>query len=92
MRKNASVTGVQNFDILDLIIAPNPVQNTFNISLLSENLVSEITIVNLQGMVIWNQKTSSQNIEINTSEWSSGVYIVTVKSGAKISINKIIIL
>jgi len=92
LRKAVNLTGVQKQNVVEFQVSPNPVNNILNIHLVSENSRARITIVNLQGMVIWDNVINTANQNINTSNWVPGLYIITVKSGSHISKEKIIIL
>lgn len=90
LRKVTDPLGINTIDALEISIAPNPIQNHLNISLLSESTTSEITIVNLQGVVIWNGKVNTENLIINTSDWTSGVYFITVQSDSKTAVKRLV--
>lgn len=68
-------------------IYPNPTNGIFTIE--NENL-SRITIYNLVGQAIYDASTSENKVNIDASDWNTGVYIVAVtnKSG-DISVKKI---
>ena len=84
----ASAETIENNRIL---IYPNPASTYVNISLGSV-VNANIKIFNTIGQVILNQNYDAVNtIEINTSEFNTGIYFVEINTGNKIITEKIII-
>jgi type IX secretion system substrate protein len=79
-------------------VYPNPFKEGFIVSLLGVNeddMEITVTIHDLTGRVIWNEKTNSRNFpfEINLANRNSGIYfleLINTKSNARISNHKII--
>jgi hypothetical protein len=65
---------IVSIDELNILIYPNPTENTFIIE--SEEVIGEIHIYNVQGKILESLK-SNQNVDtISLSEYASGVYVV----------------
>jgi hypothetical protein len=78
------------FDTAQLQLYPNPVQNEFKIKTpwTGEELMVEI--YNLVGQKIAHQSFNSETIQMDTSNWSQGVYVVKVKKGKEVFTTKMI--
>jgi hypothetical protein len=61
---------------LKLNIYPNPAQNQTTILSPKEALGQEVFIYNLLGQLINNFVLNSQSTSIDTSNWTSGVYLL----------------
>jgi hypothetical protein len=84
-------------DINDLItsnsfsLSPNPASNYFTISL-SNHKKDEVTVADIAGKIIYtNTIKETPQLEINTSTFSEGVYIVQVKSDEFVFTKKVFI-
>jgi hypothetical protein len=61
-------------------IFPNPSNEAFQ--LVVDRLASEkakVQIMNIQGQVVFDETMNNGKLEINTSAWSTGVYMLTVE-------------
>jgi type IX secretion system substrate protein len=56
---------------------PNPVSDMLHITAMTE--IQEVVIYNLPGQQIISGKFNNSNVELNTCELKSGIYIVKVK-------------
>jgi uncharacterized protein YjdB len=77
-------------------VFPNPLkQDKLTIKMDGANTseIFKVIIFNLQGQIVYQTTISGKNfIEINTAGWlKSGVYLVSVQSGQKISTTKLIV-
>jgi len=72
-----SLTNVleNSFDIYEISIYPNPIQNVFYINL-GENKTANLEIYNTQGSLLWNKNAATTEIDI--SFLSSGLYFIVV--------------
>ncbi|MBW6482742.1 MAG: T9SS type A sorting domain-containing protein [Vicingaceae bacterium] len=61
----------------DFAIYPNPTQNQFTVSGITEN--SSITITDMMGKVIYQVTGTANSTQINATSWAKGIYIVQVK-------------
>ncbi|QOD59949.1 T9SS type A sorting domain-containing protein [Polaribacter haliotis] len=91
--QDTSVLSVDNFAEFNnqFLVYPNPASSNFTIS--SENLKLEnIEIYNLLGKKVFHEKVKNESkIEINTSNFSKGIYLIKIKSENKIISKKLII-
>lgn len=77
---------LNNNDLLQEAVSlhPNPVKESFEISLKSNNLGKHkttkafITIADISGREVYKTTTLESNLSVNTSTWLSGVYILKV--------------
>ena len=72
----------QSFDSLSgVLIYPNPTTNELNISLNSDfETATSYTIYNSLGQKILNKKVDSESdLKINTSNYSNGIYFITIE-------------
>ena len=58
-------------------IYPNPTQNQFTVSGITEN--SSITITDMMGKVIYQTTSTANQAQINSTSWAKGMYVVQVK-------------
>ncbi len=58
-------------------IYPNPTQNQFTVSGITEN--SSITITDMMGKVIYQTTSTANQAQINATSWAKGMYVVQVK-------------
>jgi len=71
-----------------ITLYPNPSNDKFTVSAPEKSLIS---IISPQGNIISEQKTTSENTEINLANHSSGLYLIKITSNNK-SITKKVIL
>lgn len=76
-------------------IYPNPVQNSLNLSFSKENSLQpyEINISSIDGKIIYSnysQQPFNTDFQINTSDWSSGIYFLLINNGNEVISRKII--
>ncbi len=73
---NITITGINNFETIELTIAPNPTSNILNIY--TKETINQVEIFNLNGIMI---NTISENVnEINVSELPQGMYILKIRT------------
>ncbi len=66
---------------------PNPTSSNVNISGLTDEAV--VSIINMNGQVMYSSKASSSSISVDVSEYYSGIYIVIIEEKDKIARYKI---
>lgn len=72
---------------------PNPVKNELSINIMGKLCESVIEILNIQSKVVWSQKffiNNSERIVIPTTQLSSGLYFVRIKSSMGVVNRKLI--
>lgn len=79
---NGDVVSVVSSATHKLIAFPNPVQNSFNIQLVSAES-SVINVHDVTGRLVWSKESTQDLINIETSNWENGTYIVDVTQGSK---------
>lgn len=80
-------TGIEKIDPSDFNIYPNPFNESISIKTTHNEAPEEIRIYNLQGILI---QLVSNEMNIQTSSLSSGIYFIHVKIGDKKYIQKLI--
>ncbi|MBU2652121.1 MAG: T9SS type A sorting domain-containing protein [Bacteroidetes bacterium] len=73
----------------DIRLYPNPVSNRLYIE--SNEEILEITIYNHLGQEIYHEKYRGNNVEINTSDFSAGLHMVSLSTGEGITVRKVIV-
>lgn len=65
---------------------PNPVSNQLNVDLSGLNGVVSINVIDLAGRNVYSTRTNEKMLNINTSDWASGLYnlIVTDDAGKEV--------
>lgn len=71
-------------------ISPNPASTYINVTL-SGNGSSKVIMSDLNGKVVYNQTTTAPKLQINSSTFAKGMYIIKVVNGSDISTNKVIV-
>jgi L-fuconolactonase len=71
-------------------IFPNPADNRIFISG-NDHKLDEVKILNIQGEVIYQSKAGAHEFEVDTSDWSCGLYFVEVRSRDESSVKKIMV-
>jgi hypothetical protein len=81
-------TKVEENKALSLSIYPNPASTQFTIE---TEINSLINIYDLQGRLMFTGLNKNTNIQINTSNWAKGIYIVNCSNGGVSKTEKLII-
>lgn len=76
IQENTDCTGVEENEISDLQIFPNPTDNILNIT--SSEAISEIEIVNILGEVVYRKDVNGENAVCDVNGLKSGVYFVRI--------------
>ncbi|MBR5982614.1 MAG: T9SS type A sorting domain-containing protein [Bacteroidales bacterium] len=72
------VSGVEESEIANIGLYPNPVGNTLNIT--SSETISEIEIVNAMGQVVYRMEVNADNAVCNVEELTNGIYVVRIRT------------
>jgi hypothetical protein len=87
---NPATAGIQVEDEdQTFTIYPNPAQNSISISDLT--LGAEISIMNLSGKVIFNTKVNSNQLTVNSEDFTNGLYLIHVNQSGRTSTKKLIV-
>jgi hypothetical protein len=90
-QENCIVSIIENN--LNLKVYPNPSFNIFNIEFNSDSK-TEISVTNILGEQVYNEFTNTVgefNTQIDLSDYSKGIYNLTIKTSNKISNHKLIL-
>lgn len=64
-----------------IFIYPNPSSDVLKISFIHQSLkTEEINVYNSLGALVFKQKLTSLGLEINISDWNSGIYFISINS------------
>jgi len=77
-----------DFDDLNFSYYPNPTVGILNISYSNE--ISEVSLINLLGQLIFTEKTNATAVQIDLSRLPTATYMVKVISENKVKIVKVI--
>jgi hypothetical protein len=77
----------------EIALYPNPASDMFSINLGINTVEKEISVRNLKGEFLFNQKYNEENfISFNTNNFTSGIYFVEIKLVDKIEVKKLIVI
>ncbi len=83
---NASITctgtlGEESNDFLDFSYYPNPTSGKVTIT--SKDVITEITVYNIEGQLLFSQKLNELNSNVDLSKFASGTYFFKLKFNDK---------
>lgn len=84
---NASFVGINNAEEVAISVYPNPA--TDYVVFQTVDQMSNITIVNALGQVVYNNNIDANEIMVNTTDFAAGIYVATVKTANGISTQRI---
>ncbi|MGL1888111.1 MAG: CotH kinase family protein [Reichenbachiella sp.] len=73
----------------EIILYPNPTNSIINIR--GAVTIQEITITNIEGEIIYEERPNSMNHNIDLSDRSNGLYFIRIKQGDKVVVKKILV-
>ncbi len=83
---------IENAFASSINLFPNPADNHLTIDLGSHNEEVQVNIADITGKVVYTTlATDTQRVEVNTSEFAEGVYVVQIQSGDFIATKKLVI-
>jgi|GEM_PF-1934321 len=92
-RSNKSISNSEfkNFEILTslFLVSPNPFTDNIKITQNSDSEIS-ISLTNLNGQLVFNQKTSDLRFTINTESLAKGIYMLKIQSNDKLENFKLV--
>ncbi len=74
----------------NITIFPNPAKNMVTI-IAGDNNMEQISIVDITGKIIITKKTKQEQISIDVSNLSKGIYLIKIKTTIGLAVNKLII-
>lgn len=89
------ITGIEEVAKFDLIVYPNPASGTVNVVFENKkNQPVSIKVYDLMGKVVLNREaqmmnSGNQQIQVNTDNFSDGLYFVEVKAGNTKQVHKV---
>ena len=88
-----NVTGIiENSFASSIHLFPNPATNNTTITLGSSSKKVEVTIADITGKIIYSTTASeTQKIEVNTEDFSTGVYVVQIQTADFIATKKLVV-
>jgi hypothetical protein len=84
-----STTGIEENEMSNISIYPNPAQNVVNIS--SDVNMKTVRIVNYTGQVVYNENAFSNSLSINISNLAKGIYVIQFETASGWSGQKLVI-
>ncbi|MEE9439873.1 MAG: T9SS type A sorting domain-containing protein [Saprospiraceae bacterium] len=86
-----NLTSIENIEIADLLVFPNPVKNQISIESKNSNIkIDSITCYDQSGHLIVELIIDNNKTIINSSEWTPGVYFVIILIDGKKVTHKVI--
>lgn len=82
----ASGIGIEDFESNVLSIYPNPVSDYLTVN--SENNINSIRITNLVGDIVYSNVNQGKKLNINTSDYSAGMYFIQLEANNQIMTKK----
>lgn len=83
--------GTEEFFASNFSIQPNPINEVFNLSTTSGTTIQNVKLVDVNGrIVLENNFSGLENIQMNVSELNTGLYFVKVQSELGIGTSRII--
>ena len=87
---NMTKASSNNFEIdANVSIYPNPASDVLNV--IANTNISRVRIINFIGQTMFDNNVNNSSININTSTYQSGVYIISVETSNGVSTEKITI-
>jgi len=86
--QNYADLSVKSNELVGLELYPNPASDQFTISL-NGAIDASVTVVSTTGTVVFQQTTFSEKLIVNTDQWESGIYFVTVSNNGIASTQKL---
>jgi len=69
-------------------VYPNPTQNQFTVSGITEN--SSISVIDVMGKVVYQTQSTNNQTLIATNGWAKGLYIVQIKGNSATTSLKVV--
>jgi hypothetical protein len=69
--------GVQDSSFIDFAYYPNPTNG--NVTITSKDPITEVTVYNVQGQLLFEQKMNEMNTNVDMSSFANGTYFFKLK-------------
>jgi hypothetical protein len=86
-----SIDSLKNIKSTEFRISPNPTDGNCSITFNNDESFKYIEVYNLTGQKVFNQETSESFINMNLTSLPKGIYILSIKSNNKVTLQKIIL-
>jgi len=90
----ASMAGINDIENISFSLYPNPVTgNILQIDTVDNQSLKELQIIDITGKTIWSTTytEAKQHVTLDTQAFSKGVYLVKIKTGKGIGMQKLLI-
>jgi hypothetical protein len=85
------ITGINETSQGSLNIYPNPSKDIFNIEVANLKNIDKVEVIDVMGKTIWQTFYEEMKpLQVNLSEFSSGIYTVKVTAGNSITTSRIV--
>ena len=76
-----NATGINENELSNLLIYPNPTQNSITINVGNNQLTNaSINVIDMTGRILITQRINNQNIQLNLSHLSKGIYFINFRN------------
>jgi hypothetical protein len=79
--------GISDTEAASYAVYPNPANDIINI--VTPVKFNEIRLVNFLGQIVYTRKVKGNNLQIHTSDFGTGMYILQIFTGAKVISKKV---
>ncbi|MFH2140991.1 MAG: FG-GAP-like repeat-containing protein, partial [Bacteroidota bacterium] len=91
MEDEGVIGEINDIDLSEISIYPNPNSGEFIIEIPSKNIITEISGYDITGSLIFSRKTKDTKVKVNMKDFSKGVYIFKVINNSTTGSFKIVI-
>ena len=75
-----------------LVVLPNPVSDQLRLHFNGKNIINEVQIFDMMGRIVHNTiDVNSQSLDINTSTWVDGMYMLQVSTNKGVVTKKVVV-
>ena len=83
------ITGLNETQYAQVKISPNPSSNEVKIQSIAE--ISQLTVINQAGQLVYETHSNSRILDVNVSEFDSGIYFVKIFTHDNVITKKLVI-
>ena len=74
----------------EISIWPNPANSYVNINISGQNSNNDISVLDSKGLLVFKKTVSSNNVQLNISNFQQGLYFIRVNTGSNRIIKKLV--